>query len=135
MRRAAPSRSRCSPKTPATALPPKTRSAASPAPSTMPGARRLPGREILGLIHRRGGQDMAEEKEYEVIDKRGIRPEGGASSDTPAEEAPESAAGAAGGGITEEELRAAMEEAAEAVRSEEHTSELQSPDHLVCRLL
>src|SRR5258708_25163598 len=32
-------------------------------------------------------------------------------------------------------LRAAAVAAGERIRSEEHTSELQSPDHLVCRLL
>src|SRR3990170_6216227 len=32
-------------------------------------------------------------------------------------------------------LELALEEARRAARSEEHTSELQSPDHLVCRLL
>src|SRR5947208_3883691 len=31
--------------------------------------------------------------------------------------------------------RARVDEVLELVRSEEHTSELQSPDHLVCRLL
>src|SRR5258708_20491947 len=32
-------------------------------------------------------------------------------------------------------LRTAIEDIAPIARSEEHTSELQSPDHLVCRLL
>jgi hypothetical protein len=60
---------------------------------------------------------MAEEKEYEVIDKRRIRTEAEASSDAPTEEAPEPETNAASGGITEEELRAAMEEAAEAAEA------------------
>src|SRR5207244_12953697 len=33
------------------------------------------------------------------------------------------------------EMLASLESATQAQRSEEHTSELQSPDHLVCRLL
>src|SRR5258708_23931189 len=35
----------------------------------------------------------------------------------------------------EKRRRAELERAAAGLRSEEHTSELQSPDHLVCRLL
>ena len=50
---------------------------------------------------------MSEEKEYEVIDKRRIRPEAESGGDS----APEEASEPARGGITEEELRAAMEEA------------------------
>ena len=57
---------------------------------------------------------MAEEKEYEVIDKRRIRPEGEEISQASSEESPETAGAAQSGGITEEELRAAMEEAAAA---------------------
>jgi hypothetical protein len=57
---------------------------------------------------------MAEEKEYEVIDKRGIRAEAQGSTEAPSEEPREPAGAAERPGITEEELRAAMEEAAEA---------------------
>src|SRR6476620_2520217 len=70
--------------------------------------------EIRGLLHRQRRKEMAEEKEYEVIDKRGIRPEGEGSSEPPPEDAADSAGSTQAGGITEEELRAAMEEAAEA---------------------
>jgi uncharacterized protein DUF1844 len=55
---------------------------------------------------------MAEEREFEVIDKRGTRAEGERTAEAAAEpEARAAGPGAAGGGITEEELRAAMEEA------------------------
>src|SRR5207244_7706582 len=39
------------------------------------------------------------------------------------------------GYIPNSERIVTIEDAAELLRSEEHTSELQSPDHLVCRLL
>src|SRR5207244_13503453 len=63
---------------------------------------------------------IATGKEYRVV--RGGRPTGTATEDeTPAPTpAPKGPAGPFGAGVG---------------RSEEHTSELQSPDHLVCRLL
>lgn len=55
---------------------------------------------------------MEEEREYEVIDKRGTRADGEGASEAPSAQPESAAAGAgAGGGITEEELLAAMEEA------------------------
>jgi hypothetical protein len=60
---------------------------------------------------------MAEEKDYEVIDKRGVRAEAQESSEASPEEPREPAEAAQSGGITEEELRAAMEEAAAAADS------------------
>src|SRR5258708_31343601 len=38
-------------------------------------------------------------------------------------------------GVADAEIAAIEQDARRKVRSEEHTSELQSPDHLVCRLL
>src|SRR5258708_28219032 len=38
-------------------------------------------------------------------------------------------------GLARHYLRASIRDPRKAMRSEEHTSELQSPDHLVCRLL
>src|SRR5258708_30472066 len=37
--------------------------------------------------------------------------------------------------VSRDQMLEVVERIAHAVRSEEHTSELQSPDHLVCRLL
>lgn len=57
---------------------------------------------------------MAEEREFEVVDKRGARAEGEAAAETTSAQSEAGAAGSgatAGGGITEAELLAAMEEA------------------------
>jgi Domain of unknown function (DUF1844) len=72
------------------------------------------------------GLAMAEEREFEVIDKRRVKAEGAGGGETGSEPAEEPSAAEPGGsgtaseqggsdegrGITEEELRAAMEEAA-----------------------